>query len=125
MDTTSPTSGRSLLFVYNADSGLFNLLSDIAKKSFKGEGTCSLCDLTHAPLKVKKEWQEFVESLPVKAEFDYKNTFLKKRPELADVQFPVIFMEENGTLREIVSAEQINATKDLGELKETIYKAIA
>lgn len=125
MDTGAQNGEQTLLFVYNADSGLFNLLSDIAKKSFKGEGTCSLCDLTHDPLKVKKEWQEFIESLPIKAEFDYKDLFLKKHAELTDVQFPVVFLKgHDGKLREVINAEQINATKDLRTLTSMIYSAI-
>lgn len=116
---------QALLFVYNADSGLFNLLSDIAKKSFKGEGTCSLCDLTHNPLKVKKEWQEFVEQLPVKAVFDYKDTFLKTHTDIGGVSFPVIFLKENdGSLHELLSAERINETKDLSELKVAITRSL-
>jgi hypothetical protein len=39
---------KSLLFVYNADSGVFNLVTDIAHKIFSPQTyACQLCCITH------------------------------------------------------------------------------
>jgi hypothetical protein len=52
------------LFVYNADSGLFNLMSDIAHKVFApATYPCNLCAFTHSPLGMRREWKSFLDSL--------------------------------------------------------------
>ena len=54
------TSSR-LLFVYNADSGLFNTLTDIAHKMLSPKTyTCNLCAITHGLFSEKEEWKEFI-----------------------------------------------------------------
>jgi hypothetical protein len=50
----------NLLFVYNANSGKLNAAFDMAHKAISPSTyKCSLCALTHNPLKEKKEWVDF------------------------------------------------------------------
>jgi len=68
-----PAEG-TLLFLYAADSGLFNTVTDIAHKIFSpGTYACQLCALTHGNFRVRKEWQQFIESLPVPSQFLHRD----------------------------------------------------
>lgn len=111
---------KTLLFVYNAEHGVFNLLTDIAKKSFNMEGTCSLCDLTHDPLKMKNEWKAFIDSLPYQSVFTYKDTFQKEHPALMDTPLPAIFVKEAGAMTLLIEAHEINTAADLSALKKLV-----
>jgi len=49
-----------LIFVYNADSGILNLLKDAAHKMLRpGTYPCSLCALTYGAVSEKRRWRQF------------------------------------------------------------------
>src|SRR3990170_7404813 len=104
---TEPAKTK-IIFVYNADSGVFNLLSDIAHKMFSPQTyACNLCAITHSNLGMKKEWKAYLDSLANPLEFLHADEFKDKyRSEKVDL--PAIFVEENGALRQIAAAAQIN-----------------
>ena len=59
-------SENRLLFVYNADSGLFNTMADIGHKIFSPQTySCLLCALTHGYFRERDEWRRFVDDNPV------------------------------------------------------------
>ena len=69
---------QQLIFVYNADSGWFNSLTDAVHKMVSPSTyQCSLCALTYGNVSMKKEWREFIESLPFDVLFLYKDEFIK------------------------------------------------
>ena len=115
---------KEIIFVYNADAGMFNLLSDIAKKAFKTDGTCSLCDLTNDTFSMKNDWKEFVATLPYKTTFLHKDEFQNRFPETSVSVFPVVCLLENEALRELVGAEMIDNISGLEDLKKTITDAL-
>ena len=58
--TTKPT----LLFVYNADSGLLNSAKDYVHKIISPKTyECNLCAVTFGNFGIKNEWKRFVDSL--------------------------------------------------------------
>lgn len=60
----------TLVFVYNADSGLFNLLTDIAHKAFSPKTyACNLCAITHSSFGMKNEWRQYLDNLNISFEF--------------------------------------------------------
>ena len=68
-----------LLFVYNASSNLFSTVTDFAHKILSPSTyQCRLCALTYGNFSIKQEWKSFIESLPVKAVFLYKDEFEKE-----------------------------------------------
>ncbi|MBU0498608.1 MAG: hypothetical protein KJ558_05035 [Gammaproteobacteria bacterium] len=72
-----------LLFVYNADSGLFNTLADIGHKIFSpGTYQCDLCALTHGYFQERIEWRAFVESLGVECRFSTGTRSVATGPRL-------------------------------------------
>jgi len=108
---------KKIVFVYNADSGVFNLVSDIAHKIFSpATYACNLCAITHSNFGVRTEWKEYLDSLDSPLEFLHADEF-KKKYKLEKVNLPAIYAEENGALREVADAGQINQSKTIDDLK--------
>jgi hypothetical protein len=118
-------AGTILVFVYNADSGLFNTLSDVAHKMFAPQTyACNLCALTHSTFGMRREWREFLESLDARLEFLHADE-LRSRYELEQLALPSILRKHDGTLEELIDAAAINSCQTLDELKRLIREAIA
>jgi len=89
----------TLLFVYNADSGLFNTVTDIAHKIFAPKSySCDLCALTHGYFTVREEWKGFIEGLGVACEFLHRDQ-LGSLPEIDPGQLPAVYCREDGAWR--------------------------
>ena len=115
----------ALVFVYNADSGVFNTLSDVAHKIFSPDTyACNLCALTHTAFGMRGEWKRFLEGLGVPLEFLHADE-LKSRYGVESVALPAVFEKEGAGLRVAVSADEINACGTLEELERLILDAHA
>jgi hypothetical protein len=115
-------SGKSkLIFVYNADSGVFNLLTDIAHKIFSPQTySCNLCAITHSNIGMKKEWKEYLASLDNPLEFLHADEF-KVKYQFKRVELPAIFKEENDSLILLIDATAINQCKSIEDLKRRLH----
>lgn len=106
-----------LVFVYNADSGLFNTITDIAHKVISpATYSCQLCSLTHSYFAVKKDWTNFLEELDAKLEFLHRDELLEKYG-ISDVQLPAILLRQDNDLRTWISADEINRCPTINDLK--------
>ncbi len=115
---------KHLVFVYNADSGMFNTLTDIAHKVFSPQTyECNLCAISHSYLSERGEWKEFIQELGVECEFLHRDEFLKKYSS-AEKIFPVIFELEGDELKLRLSADEINACKSMDDLKDAINAVV-
>ena len=115
---------KNLVFVYNADSGMFNTLTDIAHKVFSPQTyECNLCAISHSYLSERSEWKDFIEELGVECEFLHRDEFLKKYSS-EEKDFPVIFELNDGELKLALSAEKINSCKSMDDLKSAINDVI-
>jgi hypothetical protein len=111
---------KSLVFVYKADSGMFNLLADIAHKIFSPQTyACQLCSITHGNLKMHEEWRTFIHSLPIACDFMHRDEFLKVHSEFED-ELPAVYLRSTGKLQLCVNAKEINQCENLLELKNLI-----
>lgn len=114
---------KQLIFVYNADSGLFNSLTDFAHKIISPSTyACGLCALTYDNFTMKKDWKLFLEQLPVEVVFTYRNEWQKEHPEWTG--FPAVFCKGN-TIELLASSEEINGCPSLAELEELIQYKLA
>jgi hypothetical protein len=114
----------TLVFVYNADSGVFNLLSDIAHKIFSPQTyACNLCAITHSNFGMKDEWREYLDSLDTPLEFLHADE-LKAAYKIENAKLPAIFLKENGELRETIDADAINYCRNVEDLKQLINAEI-
>ena len=112
------TQKPKLVFVYNADGGVFNLAADIAHKIFSpATYACNLCALTHSNFGMKKDWKTYLESLDADLEFLHADEF-KEKYKLENVELPAIFKAENGgDLPLFVDAQTINECRTIDDLK--------
>jgi len=111
---------KQLVFVYNADSGMFNTLTDIAHKVFSPQTyECNLCAISHSYLNERSEWKDFIQNLDAECEFLHRDEFLKKYNSEIE-QFPAIFELIDDELRLKLSAEDINSCKSMDDLEKAI-----
>ena len=109
-----------IIFVYNANSGLFNTFADIAHKAISpGTYKCSLCNLTHDLFNEKKEWTDFIEGLNVDCEFLHIDEF--RRKYISDVtDFPAIFTVNSGQASLLMNRKEIDGSRSLADLKKLV-----
>ncbi len=106
----------SLLFVYNADSGLFNTLTDVAHKIFSPKTyQCNLCAITHSAIGMRDVWKLFIEDLGVPMEFVHRDEFRTRRGG-EDAVLPAVFLQIADGLRVLIDAESINACRTIDDL---------
>jgi hypothetical protein len=114
------TENRTLIFVYNADSGLFNTLTDIAHKTFAPETySCNLCAITYGTFGMRAEWKQFLESLACELKFLHRNE-LAEQYGIDDTVLPAIFSTQTETPELWITAPEINACGSIDELKQLI-----
>ena len=112
----------TLVFVYNADSGVFNLAADIAHKIFSPQTyACNLCAITHGNFGMKQEWRKFLDTLENPLEFLHADE-LKAKYEIGQAKLPAIFVAENGALDVLVNSTEINSCRTIDDLKQLINK---
>ncbi len=113
-----------LIFVYKANADLFSTVTDFAHKILSPSTyDCKLCALTYGNFSMKKDWKIFVEALPVSATFVHKNEFEKKHGQPHPL--PAIFLLQQNTLNELVSAEEIHCCTSLDELKALVTEKLS
>jgi len=117
-----------LVFVYNADSGVFNTLSDIAHKIFSPDTyECNLCNLTHGYFQAREEWMTFLDDLDADIEFLHRDEYVRSyasKNENADVGLPAIFVKDNDELKLWIDKEVINKMLSTDDLMEMIRAAV-
>ena len=109
-----------LIFVYNADSGLFNTMSDIAHKIFSPQTySCNLCAITHDYFKEREQWRVFIENLGVPVEFLHRDEFRRKFPDQTTT-FPSVFRLNGKDLELAIATEEINACQSIEDLQKRV-----
>ena len=117
--TKQPIS-KQLVFVYNADSGMFNTLTDIAHKVFSPQTyECNLCAISHSYLSERSEWKDFISNLGAECEFLHRDEFEKKY-QIKDKDYPIIFVKNENSLDVCLNANAINGCDDMDKLKDKI-----
>lgn len=114
--------GAELVFVYNADSSLGAKVFDFLHKAVSpGTYECNLCRVTYGVFAKKQEWREFLESLPLRATFLYKDQLPQLAPEAARTPLPAVFLKSpQGGLSLLASAEEINRARTVEDLKSLL-----
>ena len=115
----------TLMFVYNADSGLFNTVSDIAHKILAPDSySCQLCALTHGHFQVRAEWVEFLKSLDADCEFLHRDE-LRDRHGMGDMELPAVLRRNGENLEPWIDAGTLRGCATLEELKQLIRDRLA
>lgn len=112
---------KTLIFVYNADTGWFNLASDIAHKIFSpATYPCSLCALTHGVFAVRPQWEAFVQKLETAPVFLHRDEFLRTHPDWAETPLPLVLHETDAGLEILLTAAALNRMQGLNALIEVL-----
>ncbi len=114
------SAGPVLVFVYNADTGLFNTLADIGHKIFSPKTySCDLCQLTHGYFTERAAWQAFVEQLDVECRFLHRDEFHQEFPDRTDA-LPAIFIQTDNKLSLCIDSEKLQQYEDIDELMSAV-----
>ena len=106
-----------LVFVYNADNGLFNTLTDVAHKLLSPDTYhCQLCAITHGAFRERDEWRNYLESLDVECEFMHRNEYLAAYPHHY-TDLPAIFINSNNELKLCLGRKAIDAVDSVDQLR--------
>lgn len=111
-------SKEKLIFVYNADEGVFNTLMDTAHKLFAPSTyECNLCALTHGITSMKSEWKSYMSSLNYETRFYHRAGFKTEWPML-DVELPVVMIQkdDNNQPEMLMDAALLDEQKSLAQL---------
>jgi len=106
-----------IIIIYNAESGIFNSLSDYVHKIVSPETyQCSLCGLTYGNLGMEVKWKNYLQQLTLPVSFKYKNQRQEIPEKFVQTALPVILFKKNGTIKELLNSHEINAAVNLEEL---------
>lgn len=109
-----------LIFVYNANSGKLNTLSDVAHKLFSPSTyKCSLCALTYDAIYENSSWKTFRETFHCTMEFYHKDEFESLCPEV-NITYPSILKREDHQFTYVINTHTLNAITTVEDLIEEL-----
>jgi len=114
---------QKLIFVYNANSGIGNMILDgVHKIVSPGTYKCNLCDITYGAFAENKVWKKFREGTTLEMEFLHKNEFQKQYASKFGhkVTFPIVLTATNNVLEVFIATEELNALNSTVELIDLI-----
>ena len=108
----------TLIFVYAADSGLFNGITHYAHKIISPSTyPCNLCAVTNGMLGTKREWANFLRELGVTTKFLHRDEFIEAYPNAQQNSFPAVFRSSgDGDLQALITSSEINECHELSAL---------
>ncbi len=113
-------SNSSLLFVYNADTGLFSVVTDYAHKVLSPKTyPCNLCAITYGSMGMNKKWKEFIANLSFPVEFLHRDEFIAHY-DFKDTQLPAAFLKKGDNLTMLITHDEINKCTTIEELMNLI-----
>jgi hypothetical protein len=100
----------TIIFVYNANGGFFNGVSDYIHKFVSPQTyECNLCAITYDNLGMKKQWKSYIAELKLPTKFLHKDEFSKEFPNYANFTLPAILIQNGEILEVLFSSEELNS----------------
>ena len=106
-------SGTEIIFIYNSNNGFFNSLTDyIHRQISPSTYSCNLCLITYSNWDRNQRWSRYIDSLPVRVKFIYKNSVKKYEKLGVDLKLPMALLinEENTSV--FITEKEINNCND-------------
>lgn len=97
-----------ILGVYNADGGLVGEVRYIVGHLL-GTTSCALCDITHSPIRRKREWDALVAELGVHVDLRHLNELDEREVAAVGDRAPIVLVERDGMLSPLLDAAQLDA----------------
>lgn len=117
------TKLQKLIFIYNADAGLQNMIMDSAHKIFSPDTyECSLCNITYGVFTENSVWKKFRKATDIKMEFLHKDEFAKTYASKFGYKFtfPIVLHESEKGLEVFVKTEELDKLENSEELIQLI-----
>ncbi|MCI0602794.1 hypothetical protein L0156_07245 [bacterium] len=96
-----------LILIYNADSGKWNTLVDIARKLLSID-ECDLCSITYGALGEKREWKDCKEELALRVDTFHRDEIRGTSLEQFSTSLPSVIAEtEEGKMALLLSNEEL------------------
>ncbi|WP_394750789.1 GTPase [Spongiimicrobium salis] len=118
---------QKLIFVYNADSGLRNLIIDAAHKVLSPKTyPCHLCDITYGTFTEKKAWKKFRKNTLMEMEFLHRDEFQERYASKFGhkFSFPIILWAERGQLEVFMTPKTLNGIASTTALIQEIKRRL-
>ena len=116
---------RTLVFVYNANSGVFNALADLVHKTVSPSTyPCKLCDITYGVTGMRRAWASFIKQADFKSEFTYRDLLPTQYPQIQVSELPAGFLLGDSTSQEVISAEEFITLEDIPSLMSHLESKI-
>ncbi len=97
-----------ILGVYNADGGVVGELKYIVGHVL-GTVHCALCDITHSPIRRKREWDALVAELGVHVDLRHLNELDERETAAVGDNAPIVLVEREGMLEPLLDTAQLEA----------------
>lgn len=111
-----------LVGVYDADGGLRGEAAYVWGK-LRGTAHCGLCDITHATVRRKLEWDRMAASLPVPVRLLHLNELDGAlRAGVAATGAPVVLARDGSSWRELVRAAELDEMAGSVAALETVLR---
>ena len=118
------TTVRRLIGVYDADGGLRGEIAYVAGKVTGRH--CTLCDITHSPVRRRREWDSYVSTLPVPFEVVHRNERSMALQRVTEGREACVVAEcRDGSLVFLLSNEALAQAADVAGLAQAVASAIA
>ena len=114
-----------LIFVYNADAGIFNAMTDTIHKVLSPSNyKCQLCQITYGLTSMQGAWRDFIDELEIEKTFLHRNEFTEKYPDVK-AELPAVFIERGKSIAPFMTANEIGQCDDLQALIEPMQQRLA
>ena len=118
------SGAKKLLFVYNADTGLFSVITDYAHKIISPKTyPCNLCALTYGNMGMNNKWKDFISNLTVPFGFLHRDEFVKQY-DSKDTQLPAAFLQQGKSVTLVITHDEINKCTSVDELIDLVNEKI-
>ena len=115
---------KKLIFVYNADTGLFSVITDYAHKIISPKTyPCNLCALTYGNMGMNNKWKDFISNLTVPFGFLHRDEFVEHYAS-QDAQLPAAFLQEGESVSLFITHDEINKCASVDELIDLVTRKI-
>ena len=108
---------RTLIFIYNANGGIFSAFADAAHKLVSPETyPCSLCAITYGAVSMRGEWKAYLKRLGHETRFYHRDDFARDWPG-EPVTLPAILEQTGGgTLSLLLSKDDLDMVLSVAQL---------
>ena len=116
---------KKLVFVYNADSGVVNIVKDFWHKLLRPSTyQCNLCAQTFSAFGMRKDWKRFINNLDIESEFLHKDEFEEKY-QVSDAKFPSAYLKNGTSINLLINQEEMDGVKSLDEMEALVMAKLS